>query len=99
MADADVSSNNSTKIFPEDYSGFMSGVEGRLWVIASQLKAANALLREQGEVYDESAPFVAVGFMLSDMEQAVERLVDKLDEGGSVYGTSNLKRRVAKCVQ
>ena len=91
--------NDLLEKFPANYSGFMSEVESQLWVIASQLKAANALLREQGEVYDESAPFVAVGFMLSDMEQAVERLVDKLDEGGSVYGTSNLKRRVAKCVQ
>ena len=94
MANVDINSINSKRMYPANYSDFMSEVEGQLWVLASQLKAAKALLCED-DAYDTSESLVGVGIMLTDMNRTTERLLGTLDESGGIYETSEIKAGAA----
>ena len=98
MADTDVSSIKSRAALPVDYSDFISKIEGRLWVLHSQLKAANALVQAHSQ-YDESDSLVAISFMLEEMANNADQVIDLLDDGGVTYDTDNVKKRLRESVQ
>ena len=98
MADADVSSNKSRESLPADYSSFISKIERRLWVLHSQLQATNALVQAESG-YDESDSLASVSFLLSEMANNADQVIDLLGDGGLAYDTDSVRNKFTGQVQ